>query len=363
MKEKIKVGVFLGTLSYSIKEWEEKWLNDEVNDSYPYGYDRANKDEVDLEYISLNKIEQFFCKNKIILNLYLYFIKLPIVLPKYDIVWTHYDKDSLHIAKLKKIPIIGNIYPKHIGCFVWLIDKSKYYSKTKIRYISKLLNNIDRIIYLAHTEGEIFHNKFNIPKNRLNYVRFGINMNSYSDKSNMIKPEFMKDIDEYIFSVGGDIHRNFDLLINVAEDMKDKNFIIGTQNILKCGLKNVKVKTLNLKEMRYMYNNSLFVVVPLKYNEHASGCTTILESAAMKKAVIVSDVPGIRDYVLDGKTGIVVPIGDKEKLKKAILYLSENPIIAQKMGENGFEYIKDKFTTDTWANKHLYISKEILSRE
>lgn len=81
----------------------------------------------------------------------------------------------------------------------------------------------------------------------------------------------------------------------------------------------------------------------------------------MHKPVIVSDVPGIREYVIDGKTGIIVPIGDLEAFKSAILKLYKDREYARKLGDQAYDFVKDRFTTFNWAKAHLDLTKEILN--
>ena len=62
---------------------------------------------------------------------------------------------------------------------------------------------------------------------------------------------------------------------------------------------------------------------------------SIIEASAMKKPVIATDIRGCRESVDDGKTGILVPIGNSEKLAQAIIYLFKNPEEAKEMGRKG----------------------------
>lgn len=361
----VKIGVFLGyNIACSLDIWREAYKKDESNDTSPYGYDRINNENFNIEYVSLSKIEKLVFFHKYLRYAYLYFFKLPINMIKYDIIWTHYDKDALFIAKLRSIPLLGRLFCMQISCFIWLIDKSFDISIKKVEKISKLLKKIDKIIFLASTEEKIFLNKFFCNDNQLQYIPFCININAYSPIKKQVKPEVLPiDFGKYILSVGTDMHRDIDSFIELTKSMKSMKYILSTCNnnyINKRYNSNTVVLKANLQEMRWLYKNSVFVVIPLKYNEHASGCTTILEAAAMHKPVIVSDVPGIRGYIIDGVTGIVVPVGDIMAMKVAVDKLLEDNDLCYKMGEKAYEYVKDKFTTDKWAEEHIKISEYLI---
>lgn len=63
-----------------------------------------------------------------------------------------------------------------------------------------------------------------------------------------------------------------------------------------------------------------------------------LEASACGKPIIASDAGGIRDAVLDGQTGLVVPPDDPVETAKAIEKLLDNPELAEKLGQNGIKY-------------------------
>jgi len=102
----------------------------------------------------------------------------------------------------------------------------------------------------------------------------------------------------------------------------------------------------DLNELRLLYARSKFVVLPLLENDADSGTTVILEAMAMGKAVICTRTSGQRDNILEGETGMYVPVGDAEALRKAILYLWENPGVAESMGKRGRDVIEQHHTLD-----------------
>ena len=70
---------------------------------------------------------------------------------------------------------------------------------------------------------------------------------------------------------------------------------------------------------------------------------SILEASAMEKPVISTNIRGCREAVENGKTGILVPVKNSEKLAKAIVYLFLNPEKAKEMGRKGREKVLREF--------------------
>lgn len=60
---------------------------------------------------------------------------------------------------------------------------------------------------------------------------------------------------------------------------------------------------------------------------------TILEAMACGRAVITTDVPGCRETIIDGESGILVPEKDERALAEKMLYLAEHPELVTKLGE------------------------------
>ncbi len=73
---------------------------------------------------------------------------------------------------------------------------------------------------------------------------------------------------------------------------------------------NVTVRRFSQFDLRQLYAQARFVVVPLFQVNFQAGVTTILEAMAMGKAVIVTRTPGQTDYIQEGVTGLYVPLAD-----------------------------------------------------
>ncbi len=273
MKQKIKIKVLLPSLASKLDAWNKNWSMGFSNDPYPYGYNWAQTDNAAITYVK----GRLFA-NKYLKKFYEYAI-LPFKTINSDVVWTHYDNDAYVMAALKKIPILNWFLPKQISCFIWLADKSKKYSKLKMGFIRWLIKEIDHVVYLAPTEAVFFSNIMGLSESRHSFIPFGINIESYSDGP----MEGIPSIDfPYILSLGY-IHRDIDMLDKLANQLRGKiKIIFASENkrfIEQLSKNNnIVVVSANLMQIRWLYKHCEFVVLPLIHNEHASGCTTILEA-------------------------------------------------------------------------------------
>jgi glycosyltransferase involved in cell wall biosynthesis len=103
------------------------------------------------------------------------------------------------------------------------------------------------------------------------------------------------------------------------------------------------------KELRRMYAQARFVVVPLHDVEFDAGVTTITEAMAMGKAVVATRTRGQVDVIRDGENGLYVPPGDVEALRAAIRRLLNDPEEAQRMGAAGRALVESRHTLDRWV--------------
>jgi lipopolysaccharide/colanic/teichoic acid biosynthesis glycosyltransferase len=69
----------------------------------------------------------------------------------------------------------------------------------------------------------------------------------------------------------------------------------------------------------------------------------VLEAQAAGKPVITTRVTGALDSVIDGITGLLVPVADSVLLAKAVITLFSDPARAQRMGQAGKERVHAEF--------------------
>lgn len=71
---------------------------------------------------------------------------------------------------------------------------------------------------------------------------------------------------------------------------------------------------------------------------------SILEYMAARRAVVATDVGGVREVLADGETGIIVSVGDDAMMARRVCELLENPQRASEMGERGRHAVEEKFS-------------------
>jgi glycosyltransferase involved in cell wall biosynthesis len=96
----------------------------------------------------------------------------------------------------------------------------------------------------------------------------------------------------------------------------------------------------HVEDMRGLYAASDLVVLP-SWREGLS--RSLIEAAAMERPIITTDVPGCRDVVEHGRSGLLVPIHDSRGLQLAIRLLLDNPDLARRLGRAARQRVVEEF--------------------
>lgn len=104
------------------------------------------------------------------------------------------------------------------------------------------------------------------------------------------------------------------------------------------------------------------VVVSASIEPEAFG-RIIAEAQAMGRPVIVSNLGAVKETVIDGTTGLVVPPNDPEALAKAIqVVLDLDPLQRQAVGMDGMQHVRANFTKAGMCRATLSVYVELLAK-
>jgi glycosyltransferase involved in cell wall biosynthesis len=87
-----------------------------------------------------------------------------------------------------------------------------------------------------------------------------------------------------------------------------------------------------------------------------------LEAMASALPVIASDVGGLREVVEDGRTGIIVPPANPEKIASAIKRLAESPELRSQMSAAARSRVVENYSMEQMAARTLALYRECLRK-
>ena len=98
----------------------------------------------------------------------------------------------------------------------------------------------------------------------------------------------------------------------------------------------------NKEVIKYFHEIDIFVVPSVSKSETFG--VAAVEASACSIPVIASNIGGLPEVVLDGKTGILFPPSNIDVLVDNILLLIRSPELRIELGNNGRKYIESKYT-------------------
>ena len=90
--------------------------------------------------------------------------------------------------------------------------------------------------------------------------------------------------------------------------------------------------------------------------------STVLDAMAMGLAVVGTRAGGIPEAVVDGETGLLIPVADPPALADAIVSLMNDPARRARFGDAGRQRVARHFTVDHLVERTFAVYQEVVSR-
>jgi len=79
-------------------------------------------------------------------------------------------------------------------------------------------------------------------------------------------------------------------------------------------------------------------------SEYEGLCVAVLEAQAAGVPVVATPVGGLRETVVDGETGLVVPVGDAQALGAAIRRLLDDRALGERLAAEAQRRVRARYT-------------------
>lgn len=275
---------------------------------------------------------------------------------KYNIIISWSDPHALLLALLLKLT---RTKTPHIALMFW-ISKPK-----KAAILKRVHTSIDRIVLWTSTHRDFAINVLGISPSKIKFIPYYVDekfwrpMPIKGNKICSVGVE-MRDYPTLIKAV-----KELDIHCHIAAGHVRGKILRTVEEIYNNGPlpPNITVAPLSHLELRELYAQSRFVVIPLLQTDSDNGLTSILEAMAMGKAVICSRTKGQVDVIREGVTGIYVPQGDVEALRDAIKYLWDHPDEADRMGREGRKQIEMYNSWEQFIGSVKEVAQEVINEK
>ena len=281
---------------------------------------------------------------------------------KPDIVHTHASKAGAlgrRAANSLGIPVVlhtfhGHVFHSYFGTF-----KTKIYKSIERRLAAKS-SGIIAISEIQKKELSQLHNI--CEESKIKVIPLGFDLSRFNAAKNEFREgtreEFGISENEVAVAIVGRLVpvKNHLLFINALGNLiKDltvpvKVFIVGDgseRNNIEEAVKSLpkspllKIELTSWIQDIAKFNAGMDLICLTSNNEGTP--VSLIEAQAANIPVITTDVGGVRDIVLEGETGYIVPKNDVTSYSDKLRLLIEDENLRKKMSQNGWTFVEHKF--------------------
>lgn len=268
----------------------------------------------------------------------------------YKVIFTDGEQVGIPLAGLLKF-FGGRRRPKHLMIVHVLSVRKK---EVFFDYLG-IQSHVDTFFVYATAQKQFIQDRWHVPPERVVFTPFMVDSHFFSPqavpgRTEGERPEICavglerRDYPTLIEAVRGlDVH----LIVAAASPWSKQADTTAGQDIPP----NVTVQRFNQHELRQVYADSRFLVMPLFDVDFQAGVTAILEAMSMERAVICTRTAGQTDVIAEGQTGLYVSPGDVRALRAAIVRLIDHPDEAEAMGRAGRKLIEDEMSLDCYVDR------------
>jgi hypothetical protein len=160
---------------------------------------------------------------------------------------------------------------------------------------------------------------------------------------------------------GGNSLRDYSALVEAAGEV-DEAVVLATTKVEGPTAPNVTAGPVPHDRFFELLRAAKAVVVPLEdRDDRTAGQQTYLNAMALGKPVVVTDSPGVRDYVEDGRTGLVVAPGDAAAMARALRWTLDpaNAAAIDAMTDAARREATTRFAPESYARSLLAVADAI----
>ncbi len=273
----------------------------------------------------------------------------------YDLILCFHSQLGLPLALMMKILKVKT--PLVIFDVEGFGRKNSIWQRWLVR---QALRRISLVFYLAKVQKEDYAKYYPEILNRAEFLPLGVDLARFPCRE--------RKTEDYLLSIGYQNYefRDWKTLLEAYSllETDTRLLIVGRSGFRKSEigdstLRNVEfAKSCDLPTLNEYVLKSRFVILPLADRRQALGQMTLLGAMALGKAVLVSSVPGVFDYVRDGQSGLLYEPGNPYDLAEKANRLLSHPGEAEKLGKAARNLVETRFHQRTMAARILEILRE-----
>jgi len=226
---------------------------------------------------------------------------------------------------------------------VWYFNCGHAYRGPR-RFLSRIFfREVRRFVVYTKKERKVYTEIFGLPEERF---RFTFLTGADLDRERLYGARESYGLEErYIASLGSS-SRDYAALFRAVEGL-DIQTVVVTHPYAIRGLTipdRVRViESIPQEDYLRIIAEAELVVIPVSNRNTASGQMTLIQAMTLGVPVVATRCIGTEDYILDGKTGRFVSMGDAEGMRQAILEVLDDAGAGASMSKRALAFAREHF--------------------
>ncbi len=232
----------------------------------------------------------------------------------------------------------------------------------------KVLSKADLVHVVTNSEKLFLKKNFNVEDNKIVYVPLFLDLKRLTDLGKLekqvkrFKNKYKLNNKKIVFFAGNKGYMKGVITLLRAIDKLHREdmsyfFIVVGNNMPEWIKEKNKTNAKFLLDFDYVDDKTKEIIfaacdIYCMPSKSESFGLTYLEAWQKKKPVIGCDIPAVKELINNVSGGLLVQYGNENNLINAIKMLADNPILARKLGINGYKEILLNYNLDKLINKY-----------
>jgi len=269
---------------------------------------------------------------------------------------TTYEEDDYVVNDLKSQGL-------YVKSYLHQLKYPKYFLK---KWRSWYFHKMDGVISVTKHNVDVTSGAYGLPSDLYDVIYNGVDINelkkyveySSEPRRNIIyfgRLDARKGVHILITAMATVVRKNPDVTLDIVGDGRYREYLMKLAKKLGLSKNTVFHGFLDRKSLLQKLCESGIVVIPSLYEGIP---VTLFESGALRKPIVVSALPGVKEILTDYNDCLMFTPGSIEELTHAISLLLSDECLCRKLGKNLRELVEKNYSWETAAVKTLGVYKK-----
>lgn len=245
---------------------------------------------------------------------------------------------------------VASLFARHGG-----VSRGRLFVTTLLERFA--VRNADMVFVASQADAQYISDTHGVPTSKIKFVPNPIDTDLFRPLSDVAMSKgtvaFVGRLSE---------QKNLPILLQAIDGVRDCKLVLYGAGPLESMLRQMATARVEFRgtvpnyELTERLAEAEVFVLPSHYEGTPKA---LLEAMACGKAVVGTNVPGIRDVLEHGVTGLLVEPGNSEALREAIQRVLDDPELRDRLGRNAREFILSRYSQAGVVQREVSLLTEL----